>query len=251
MSATIKEIFPPIDVALELEPEELAVPLIKYMNVGTKHNLHNTVSAFKGRQIGFRDSSDEYCQPNQYEALAKAVAEAWVWLEREGLIAPFPETGRDWVFITKRGQEFREKGDVQQFKAANLLPKETLDSRLVAKVRPDFLRGDFDSAVFKAFKEVEVRVREKSGFGQEKYGVGLIKEAFRPKDGKLTDKEQLDSERQGVFNLFDGAIRLFKNPASHRDVDFNDPVEVVELIMLANFLIRIVERRTPNEMDTA
>jgi len=74
-----------------------------------------------------------------------------------------------------------------------------------------------------------------------------MRKAFHPEKGPLTDNAQMLSERQAISDLFVGAIGSFKNPTSHRDVDFdvdfNDPAEVVELTMLADQLIRIAERR--------
>jgi uncharacterized protein (TIGR02391 family) len=116
---------------------------------------------------------------------------------------------------------------------------------LASKAKPSFLRGDYDSAVFQAFKEVEVRVRKLSAAASSDLGVKLMRKAFNADIGPLTDQTEERSEKEAVGNLFAGAIGLFKNPTSHRDVNFDDPAEVAELIMLADLLIRIAERRKP------
>lgn len=242
--SVIKDIFPPTEVALELEPEELAVAVLECL---CKFEEENKNSGMLNRYNFIRNSSFEgYCDPQQYDAITKAVMEAWVWLEREGLIAPKPgSTSSDWIFVTRRGKKFRGIGDVQKYKDVSLLPHEALDPRLIGKVRAPFLRGDYESAVFEAFKEVEIRVREVAELGQEELGVKLMRKAFKSGEGILIASEQPTGEQEGIANLFAGAIATFKNPSSHRDVSFTDPVEAVELIMLADLLIRIVERRKP------
>ena len=91
-------------------------------------------------------------------------------------------------------------------------------------------------------KEVEIRVREKAFLSEEDYGVSLMRKAFAVDDGPLTDMSQVRNEREATSHLFAGSIGLFKNPSSHREVDWEDPKECAELVYLANQLIRIVER---------
>lgn len=236
----IAKIFPPVDIALKLEPEELAVPLLQVL-----WQCQDTKQSGLLNRYNFMLPSNlkDYTDPGNYDAIARAITEAWVWLERENFIAPQPGQDSGFVFVTRRGNKFRETADVQKFKAASLLPDDILDPKLAAKVRPPFLRGDYDSAIFEAFKEVEVRIRKLSEAQKDDIGVHLMRKAFHPESGPLTDKTQTKGEQQSICELFAGAIGSFKNPSSHRDVDFDNPVEVMELIMLADHLIRIAERR--------
>jgi uncharacterized protein (TIGR02391 family) len=241
--SVIKAVFPDPEVAIQLGPEELAVPLLETLcryEEGRGNNMMHPDNFINRGHLG--DYAGKYL-----DQILKAMIEAWMWLEHEGLIAPQPEQiSLGWCYITKRGHKFRETGDVHKFKAANLFPDNIFDSILASKARSLFLRGDYDTAVFQAFKEVEVRVRNLAGFGAENYGVDLMRAAFNPVHGPLTDKAQVKAEKEGIMYLFSGAILSFKNPSSHRDVNFDDPAEVAELIMLADLLIRIAQRRKPS-----
>lgn len=237
------DIFPPVDELLQLEPEELAVPLMKYLFQCEGSSSRGSLNR---QNFTLPESLREY-SPGKYLDVAKAITESWVWLKKEGLIAPSPGRSEDWIYITRRGHKFRETADVRSYKTASLLPEETLDPKLASKVRPAFLRGDYDTAIFEAFKQVEVRVRTLSGASKTDLGVNLMRKAFHHENGSLTDNTQAPSEKQAISDLFAGAIGCFKNPNSHHDVDFSDSVEVAELIMFADQLIRIAERRKPEK----
>jgi hypothetical protein len=71
-----------------------------------------------------------------------------------------------------------------------------------------------------------------------------MRKAFDPKDGPLTDLEADEGEKEARSALFAGAIGSYKNPHSHRDIQLSDPTEAVEVITLANHLLRIVDART-------
>jgi len=119
---------------------------------------------------------------------------------------------------------------------------------LHALIREDvwalYHRGKYDTAVFEAMKAVEVAVRQvapeiEAGL----LGVKLMRAAFKPETGPLTDATVDGGEQVARMELFAGAIGSYKNPHSHRYVALDDPDEVAEIIMLANHLLRIVEAR--------
>lgn len=72
--------------------------------------------------------------------------------------------------------------------------------------------------------------------------------AFRPGDGPLQDRELEMGEQAGIMALYQGLIGTFKNPSSHRHVDFEDPTEAAEIILFVDLLLRMLDRlRTINE----
>lgn len=90
--------------------------------------------------------------------------------------------------------------------------------------------------------KVKVEVRRVVGLSNELVGVALMRKAFSSKDGVLRDPGVEGGEQQATADLFAGAIGAYKNPASHRTVRFDDPVEAAEVIHLADLLLRMVQR---------
>lgn len=95
-------------------------------------------------------------------------------------------------------------------------------------------------AALAALKEVEVRVRELSGAPDSLIGVKLMQFAFAS-EGPLRDPEVEGGEAEGVMALFRGAIGVFKNPTSHRPVEYDDPTFASEVVLLADLLLRMLD----------
>jgi uncharacterized protein (TIGR02391 family) len=119
-----------------------------------------------------------------------------------------------------------------------------LHPRIAQQVWATFLRGDYDTAVFQAFKDVEVAVRTAAGLPLTDFGVSLMRKAFHSDSGPLADAEAPSAERQARLELFAGAIGSYKNPQSHRMVTVNAD-ECVELVVLASHLLRVVDTLKP------
>lgn len=116
-----------------------------------------------------------------------------------------------------------------------------LHPRLVPEVADRIRNGDWNAAAFYALREVEVCVRELSGFSASELGVSLMREAFNPTMGPLADPALAAAERQAMSALFWGAIGLYKNSESHRKAEL-PPDEARRVVVLADLLVRLVVR---------
>jgi len=83
-------------------------------------------------------------------------------------------------------------------------------------------------AAFAALKEVEVRVRQLSRGAPGDIGVSLVRKAFG-EDGLLRNPTLEAGEQEAISHLFAGTLGTFKNPVSHRPVDYDDPVLASEV----------------------
>lgn len=231
------KIYPPVETVLEMEPEELAPLVLKQLSESNQQqfNMHN-FSLDSGSDFIAWVGNDN----KRRQEVSQRLIVAWRWLERELFIAPQPGNV-DWTFITPRGREVLESQDFEAYKKEHLLPSEGLDPILVRKVKQAFIRGDYDTAIFQAFKEVEVRVRKKASLSNSDIGVPLMRTAFNPKNGSLADNSVDVGEKVARMDLFTGAIGTYKNPSSHRDVIFDDPKEAADIIHIANQLLRILK----------
>ena len=124
-----------------------------------------------------------------------------------------------------------------------MLPKALLHPVIVEKALVSFTRGEYDTAVFQAFKQVEIAVRKAGGYSDKDFGMPLARKAFDPKRGPLSDMDIPEGEREGLQSLVAGALGSYKNPHSHRSVTIEDPTDAVEMIMLASHILRIVDSR--------
>ena len=247
------------DYLLSLEPEELAGPLLVYLN-GNQNIYPEQLVSYTGVFEKYDQFSPRISENKQREMRQKyprerdndilcALMEAWQWLERESLVAPKPLFDREIrggggipYFVTRRGKSIETPGDLASYRKANLLSKHQLHPIIAQKVWAPFLRGDYDTAVFQGFKEVEIAVREAVVDDDKCHGVDLMRKAFHVEKGNLTGLNQQKAEKQAISDLFAGAIGYYRNAFAHRNVNVTAE-EAAEIIIFASHLLRIVESR--------
>ncbi len=225
----------PWDDIRNLSLPDLAMALLARQAASDQINLNNVL---RGMDMALGESPQ-----GDGEALLARLADAWAWLEGHGLIATHHKntiTGH-WQRVSETGRDLsKDPNAVTKVWAADRLAGD-LDPLLVS-ARSNFALGDYETASFAAMKAVEVEVRRVARLPNEMLGVALMRKAFSPKDGALRDPDAEGGEQQATADLFAGAIGAYKNPASHRTVQFEDSIEAAEIIQLADLLLRIVHR---------
>jgi len=249
---------------LSLEVEELAGVLLIHLksyeaipsNSVYQNGLlspSNFVGTFNPTGYGPTRKEPEY--GDKQPEVSRALMEAWAWLEKDGFLIRDVAQPATWFWMSRRARRITSREDFACYRKASLLAKGQLHPLIASKVYPAFLRGEYDTAVFQAFREVEVAVRAAGGFPDDMVGVNLMREAFKPvknnnPPGPLTDTTLPFAEQEGMASLFAGAVLLYKNPQSHRNVP-TEAADAAEVIGFASHLLRTVDRLTPQSSGGA
>jgi uncharacterized protein (TIGR02391 family) len=252
MYTRLSALIPNADDLLALEVEELAGVLLTHLNSGGLNSGDSVVQRGRVSQNNFLRNLEGHPEyPGRQPEVNQALMEAWSWLQGEGFLIQDAHQPAGWFFLSRRAQRLKSQKDFGEYRKSNLLPKGHLHPLIAAKVYPAFLRGEYDTAVFQAFREVEVAVRRAVGFPDDLVGTKLMRDALRPDTknptvphGPLTDITLPVAEQDGMSNLFAGAIALYKNPQSHRNVP-TEAIDAAEVIVFASQLLRIVDRLRP------
>jgi uncharacterized protein (TIGR02391 family) len=164
--------------------------------------------------------------------LSGRTSDAYAWLESHGCLGPTANSG-GWRRATEAGRELLKGADglkrvyASERLHGNLLPE------LEQSARPNFERGDYETASFAVLKAAEVEVRRLGRLPACLVGTKLMQEAFKL-GGSLNDPDAEGGEQVALLELFKGAIGTFKNPASHRAAEFDDPLEAAEVVQFAD-----------------
>jgi uncharacterized protein (TIGR02391 family) len=256
MYRSLSSLVPDAADILSLEVEELAGVLLIHLNsfggVSATNAVHQPDSiSHHNFFAGLSPTSANNTKPEYGEKQSEvvlALMEAWAWLQSAGLLVEKASSSPGWFFVSRRGKQITSRDDFEAYRKANLLPKRQLHPLIASKVYPAFLRGEYDTAIFQAFREVEVSVRQAGQFPPELVGEKLMRAAFAPtkssSPGPLTDSQLPAGEQEAMGHLFAGAFGLYRNSAAHRYVP-TKPEAAAEVIMFASQLLRIVDRLKP------
>jgi uncharacterized protein (TIGR02391 family) len=231
---------PELDQLRDYSPEEVAQLLLRiFKSYSNAFIPGDAVGNLSDRGYG-RNAEAE-----------RVFMEGVAFLERYGLLVEelrrYSGTGRGRVLSRQREQLASSASDLTDFISRIRDPRTLLHPGIQANALPLFDRGPkhFETAVFEAFKSVEIAVRDAAGLPNELVGTKLMNQAFGL-GGKLRDPKGDPGEEDGIRSLFSGAVASYKNPASHRNVLWEDGKAVLRALIFASELLGIVDSRKPD-----
>jgi uncharacterized protein (TIGR02391 family) len=238
---TLLALFPAVQDLLALTPEDLGGVIIEVVPPLIQNGLFS-IHALAASP--YPTTAPAY-PPGTRHTVMVALAEAISWLTTQGVVVVEPDQPGNFFRLTRRGAALSTRADVEAFRKGRILPDDLVPAIFAQKVVPLFRRGDYDVAVFQAFKTVEVAVRNAAnakgaGYLDSDVGVSLMRKAFHPETGPLADTSVIVAEREAMMHLFSGAIGHAKNPTSHHDVTIGAQ-EGARLIVFASYLLDMIE----------
>jgi uncharacterized protein (TIGR02391 family) len=241
----LAQAIPDADTVLAMAPEELAGKLLFLL----KERLRRDPSSRNHFHIGtIVGEALDTVNPPTYgpagELVAQAEGEALAWLQGQALIFQRPgETVPGWMVLSRRAQAMASEEDFSRYREGARLPRELLHPSIADSVWTSFVRGEYDTAVFQAMRQVEIAMRRATDADPSVPAVNTARAAFKPEVGMLTDASAPPGEQHGMMDLFAGAMGALKNPHSHRWVDFDSPADAAAVVVFASQLLRIIDRR--------
>jgi uncharacterized protein (TIGR02391 family) len=235
---------------LAMTREELAYALLEDMQArlaspinGMANREHVGESLFA---VGTFHSSNGAVVRDLANRINKASRDAFALLERWDLVEPADDmNGRNgYMVLTDKGKSTTERTDFERIRVRGLLQEEMLHPLLRGQIYGYFTADDLGTAVFEAFKTVEIEVRKAGGYAEKEIGKSLMCKAFALR-GPLAKSSDDKADSDALAGLFAGAMHRFRNPGAHTRRSFDDVLEAMEELMLASRLLRIVDERRP------
>ena len=129
----------------------------------------------------------------------------------------------------------------EQLSFSQVYDRMVTNEELRGVTRKRFLDGQYSDAVEAAFKLLNNVVKEESGIGNQD-GAGLMRTAFSLNSSILflnAFQSRSDRDEQlGYMEIFAGSMTGIRNPRAHNHQLADSPEVALELLMLANHLMR-------------
>ena len=210
---TLQSLFPTAEDLLGVSPEALAPILLQLAAArgGQMFQPEGVTQITIG--TGYTASNELGYPAHKKLQIEALLNQGWSILRHERLIIPAPGYNGTigHMVLSREGTAALADGGFERLKAARNFPKAFLHPAIAEEALAALQRGDLATAVRDAFITVEVSVREACGYGQDDYGVDLMRKAFNSITGPLRAPSLPENERKGYEHLFAGAIAAFRN----------------------------------------
>jgi Protein of unknown function (Hypoth_ymh) len=247
LTNSLMDLFPSPDLLLSAAEIEVERAVLRVYSERTDDPLRRMTTAQVTANELFEREGYPY-DVSTRNAVDRVISRVSKKLEDAGLIeAPDPDNGKSgYRVISKEGRKAMTEIDYGAAKVRSGFTREMFHPSLPDAAWNSFRSGDYDTAVFEAFKAVEVAVLKKglgkNGIIKGDHGVSLMQKAFDPKSGPLTDMSARPPSRKNRrCELFTGAFGELRNPKAHGDPTITDPLVAVEEMTTAGTLQRIVD----------
>lgn len=145
------------------------------------------------------------------------------------------ETTMQYISILRALKKLIETDNLDLNNSKNDLPL----NYLPLNVHNLFCQEHYSEAVYETFKHIETIVRTKSELDDIFFGTKLMRTAFEPEKGVLSNKSLTNEEQQAQSDLFTGSIGFIKKPD---EINIIEKEKAEELLYFANYLLRLIER---------
>jgi hypothetical protein len=234
--------YPSVEQLLAAPDLEVERVLLRYVVEYCANGMHPMVTR-DSISSGLFDSGGYDYSIQARSDVQRVIARAWKGLDYASYIEePDPDNGKNGYRVpSAKGKSARAATDYTGVRMRSNFTRDMFHPALPDAAWNAFTVGDYDTAIFEAFKSLEVAARTKGGFTTGDFGAALMKKAFDPDTGPLRDKAASRGRRIARCELFTGAFGEIRNPKGHNDPTITDAVVAAEELMAAGVLRRIVD----------
>lgn len=169
-----------------------------------------------------------------------STTEAVLELDIEGFIVEEKNGQR---YITKKGKIYTEDRllDLK-------LPSQEIEQYLTRQdlrefVLNDYLSGDYETTIYKAFRFLEERVMQMSFNPPKGIDPTLISKSYISAEGELKYSSiQTEEELRSLERMMRGTMLWFRDPANKSSVGVNNPDAAAQVLVFANLHLSIIDK---------
>ncbi len=228
---------PTLQQLKSMQPDEIGRAFLPLVARHLESNPHGFVPRDFARGMGNQGAgqfeSDEY---------ATLVAEGIGFLDRAGLLVDVPnQLGSHFFRLSRAGARAASDPAAPFSTVASQESRTLLHPRVAEAALGDLERGRPDIAVFAAFREPEIAVREVAGVTSHAKDTFYDAFAIRGKSrGPLVPHNMETGEVISLREMMAGAYGFSRNPSAHRNVQ-ND-TQAMRLLIIASALFSVLEQ---------